>query len=117
MQRIIINNCIGGFGLSREAIYRYAELKGLSPFEQKDPMFPGDEELYFYHSDSKELFFDWEIKRDDWALVKVVEELGDKVNARHAQLKIVEIPDGVQWHIVEPEGCSEYIAENHRTWN
>jgi hypothetical protein len=30
-------------------------------------------------------------------------------------LRIVEIPDGVEWHISEYDGI-EHIAENHRTW-
>lgn len=54
-------------------------------------------------------------KRDDPNLVKVVEELGEKADGRCAHLKIVEIPDGVDWIIEEYDGM-EHIAEVHRTW-
>jgi hypothetical protein len=32
-----------------------------------------------------------------------------------AELAVVEIPDGINWHIGEYDGI-EHIAENHRTW-
>jgi hypothetical protein len=48
--------------------------------------------------------------------VQVVEELGDEANGRCSELSVVEIPDGVQWEIVEYDGL-EHIAEQHRTWS
>lgn len=59
--------------------------------------------------------------RSDSDLVRVVEELGVGgrgvgAGGRHASLKIVEIPDDVDWSIKEYDG-SEHIAENHRTWS
>jgi hypothetical protein len=45
-----------------------------------------------------------------------VQELGEKANDRFSKLKIVEIPDDVQWEIQEYDGW-EHIAENHRTWS
>ena len=59
---------------------------------------------------------DWMIERDDLMLVKVVEFLGDKANGRHAKLKIVEIPDDVEFKIEEYDG-QECVAEAHRTWS
>jgi hypothetical protein len=44
-------------------------------------------------------------------LVAVVEELGSEAG----DLKVIEIPDDVEWIIDEHEG-SEYVAEKHRTW-
>lgn len=49
-------------------------------------------------------------------LVDVVESLGEKANGRHARLKIIEIPDDVNWEIDEYDGY-EHVAEVHRTWN
>ena len=37
-------------------------------------------------------------------------------NGKHATLKIVKIPDGVEWEIEEYDG-REWISEKHRTWN
>lgn len=52
-------------------------------------------------------------------LIRVVEELGGKhregASGRCAELKIVEIPDGVEHEIEEYDG-QEHIAEVHRTW-
>jgi hypothetical protein len=52
-------------------------------------------------------------------LVKVVEELGGGhrtgASGRFANLKVVEIPDGIEYEIDEYDGF-ETIREKHRTW-
>lgn len=53
--------------------------------------------------------------RTDKDLIKVIEELGDKANGACAKLKIVEIPDGIEYEIDEYDGI-ETIREKHRTW-
>ena len=53
--------------------------------------------------------------RHDADLVRVVEELGDTANGRCAELKVVEVPDGVEYEIDEYDGA-ERVAERHRTW-
>jgi hypothetical protein len=57
-----------------------------------------------------------DMERDDPLLVRVVEELGDIANGSHAQLKVVEIPNDVEWVVEEYDG-REWIAETHRTWS
>jgi hypothetical protein len=54
--------------------------------------------------------------RSDPDLIAVVEELGNKANGKCANLKIVEIPDGVDYEIAEYDG-NEHIAEKHRIWD
>lgn len=54
--------------------------------------------------------------RTDKLLIQVVEELGEEANGACAQLKVVEIPDGVEYEISEYDG-NEHIAEQHRTWS
>ena len=49
-------------------------------------------------------------------IVKVVEELGDDANGGFAELKVVEIPDDIEWTIEEYDG-REWISEAHRTWS
>lgn len=56
-----------------------------------------------------------EYERDDLTLVRCIEELGEKANGRCAEIKIVEIPDGVDYQIEEYDG-NEHVAEKHRTW-
>lgn len=48
-------------------------------------------------------------------LVKAVEELGDEANGDCAKLRIVEIPDGIEWEISEYDGM-ESVEEKHRSW-
>jgi hypothetical protein len=48
-------------------------------------------------------------------LVAVVEELGEAAYGECAELSVIEVPDDVEWHIVEYDGL-EHVAENHRIW-
>ena len=67
---------------------------------------------------------DYDIKRDDERLIKVVEELGeeaypilDKENPYEHKLVIIEIPDDVDFRIGEFEcSCGERIVEGRRAW-
>jgi hypothetical protein len=45
----------------------------------------------------------------------LVEEMGEKAGSTYSQLRIVEIPDDVEWQIEEYDG-SEWVSEKHRTW-
>lgn len=91
---VVINNCYGGFGLSKRAQTEYCRLAGVD----------------------EEKFYDREVSRDDPYLIKIVRELGEAANGDHATLKIVEIPGDVLWHIAEYDG-NEWVAEDHRTWS
>ena len=55
------------------------------------------------------------VERSDPNLVRVVEELGSGANGDFSMLKVVEIPDDVEWHVQDNDG-DEWIAESHRTW-
>lgn len=57
-----------------------------------------------------------DVKRNDPNLLRVIEEMGEKANGACATLKVVEIPDDVDWQIEEYDGL-EWIAETHRTWS
>ena len=93
--KVVINNCYGGFSLSDSGIARYLELKGIVVPDKN--------------------FYDRDIPRDDPALIQVVQEMGDAVNNNTSDLKIVDIPDDVEWQIEEYDG-NEWVAEKHRTW-
>lgn len=45
-----------------------------------------------------------------------MEQLGEAADGDYAELKVVEIPDDVQWIVEEYDGA-EWVAEKHRTWN
>lgn len=113
MKKIVINTKYGGFGLSHEAIMRWGELR------KHNLVFKENYGYVSYHMDGmiegEELNVDG-IDRDDFALVKAVEELGEKANGKYANLKVVEIPDDVEcWTIGEYDG-QEWVAECHRKW-
>lgn len=102
--KIVINACHGGFGLSKEAIEQYAKLKGIELGKYN--------KSYFYYEGLSE----HEIPRNDPALIEVVEQMGEEASNRFSELKIVEIPDDVEWTIAEYDGL-EWVAEAHRTWS
>ena len=53
--------------------------------------------------------------RADPILIQVIEELGKKANGTFAKLKVVKIPDGIEYEIDEYDGI-ESIHETHRSW-
>jgi hypothetical protein len=140
--KVVINKCFGGYGLSHKAVMRYFEIKGITVYPEQDEGYwkfwtywlvkPEDrveskEDKAFYSmsiedrraynaAHSAQTVSPREIERNDPVLVQVVEELGDKANGNYAELKVVEIPDDVEYFIEEYDGL-EHIAEVHRTWD
>ena len=143
MIKVVINNCFGGFGLSKEACQLFWNIKGQQVWIEEDIKFksiglftvwlvPPEERIESKEESFYEMSMDerkdynekcslqtWcgrEVGRDDPTLIQVVEQLGDAANGSHAELRIVEIPDGVNWYIEEYDGL-EHVAERHRIWN
>ena len=112
--KIVINSDYGGFSLSDEAILEYGRRKGLNLV--KDENTSWSVSIFYKDSVAKENYFeDREIPRNDPALVEVVEKLGEAAYGFAANLKIVEIPEDVDWYVEENDG-REWVAEKHRTW-
>ena len=93
MTKVVINTFYGGFGLSEESLEDYRKRKNIT----------------------EDTLFDWEIPRDCPVLVEMVEQGGTDVDGIYSELKVVDIPDGVNWYIEEYDGM-EHVAERHRTW-
>ena len=83
--KIVVNRCWGGFGLSQEAL----EEIGIK--------------------------YDFDVKRNDPKLVQVVERLGEAANGYLSNLRVIDIPDDVDWEIDDYDGM-ETIHEKHRSW-
>lgn len=111
--KIVINDCFGGFGLSDQAIEHYAKVKKIELI-RRDATWRTNGYDYYY-ADPQEYFSPRDIPRDDPALVQTVQDLGDEANDFASELKIVEVPDGVDWQIQDYDGI-EWVAETHRTW-
>ena len=95
MTKVVINKCYGGFGLSEKAEALYCAYANISP----------------------DKYFNLEMDRSCPILLQVIEQLGiDECRGRFAELKVVEIPDDVEWGIEEYDG-KEWVAEVHRTWS
>jgi hypothetical protein len=116
MLNVVINECFGGFGLSKEAILRYSEIKGLNLIVVSDDgIIKGRFWDYYYTNGIVEdsNYFDVDdIPRDDPALIQVIKELGETANGDFAELKIVEVPDGVDWSIDKYDGM-ECVCKSH----
>ena len=111
--KIVINTCYGGFGLSDEAIRLYGQLAGITLVEAVVDY--GQNHFYVDSISDENYFSYYDIARDDGFIIEVVETLGDAASGKYAKLKVVEIPDDVEWQIAEYDG-TEHIAEKHRTW-
>jgi len=92
--KVVINGCFGGFGLSDAALQEYKIRSDIT-----------DPDFYYY-----------DIPRDCPVLVAMVEEQGTAINGAFSDLKVVEIPDGINWYIEDYDG-REHVAERHRTWS
>jgi len=135
--KVAINIRHGGFGLSAAAVKRYAELKGkiayffsanedekfapitieqagqdswFTVFDVPNPKEIDENELWNKH------YIGRDYNRTDKDLIQVIEEFGSKVNTDMSEIKVVEVPDDVKWHIDEYDGV-EWIAEDHRCWD
>jgi len=115
--KIVINSDFGGFSLSDEAFERYLTLKGIDYELKECNEYSIVTKIYYRKGQNNDegLLWDHDIERNDPILVQVVEEMGDKSDGTCASLKIVEIPNDVDWEIAEYDG-REHIAEKHRTW-
>jgi hypothetical protein len=112
--KLVINRCYGGFGLSREGILHARAIS-------KCPTWGGVTLKGDVYTDSgKTLDRDFghvsDVERHDPILVRVVEELGATADGAFAKLKVVEIPDGIEYEIDDYDGM-ERVAEKHRTWS
>lgn len=120
MTKICYNACYGGFGLSKEAVQRYFDIKGQQVWIENPHAFNNSlwdftvwlvppeermeqkskEKIYAMSMDERiaynkvywaQIWYDRNVDRHDPVLVQVVEELGDKANGQYAKLRIAEV--------------------------
>ncbi len=132
--KIVINDCYGGFSLSSKAVKYLAQKKseiikatpvqewanptvkdaftinignGFKAHKFAEQFLLKDDIIYEYIEDDE--------NRTHPDLIEVVEKFGKDAWGRHAELKIIKIPDNVEWIICDHHGA-EWVAEKHRTW-
>lgn len=119
--KVVINACFGGFSISKEAAELMAELghqgatEALSEYKNRD-MDDSYERIYSDRGLTRPFYGRFDMNRHDAQLVAAVEALGENADGFCASLKVVEIPDDVQYVIEEYDG-NEHVAEVHRTWS
>jgi hypothetical protein len=144
MAKVVYNACYGGFGLSEKAIRRYAEIKGITLYQETDPKFSNielatwwtvppedrtgivDSKNWNSHSVEERrasndryrqfTFRPNDLDREDPILVQVIEELGDAANGEYAKLRIEEIPDGTLYRIDEYDGNEAVETRDSVDW-
>lgn len=140
--KVVINQCYGGFSLSPEALLwlyengckdiaiEVSEYYGLNKWPEKENQVkedimkfekylanPGTSSsfIHVFTSDRKYVLIGRKIERTNPLLVKCVEINGDRSFGSCAKLEVVEIPDGVEFEIMDYDGM-ETIHEIHRSW-
>lgn len=144
--KVVINVCYGGFGVSTAAlielikmkselvkivpIEKFSGCKNLQEYRKKNPYrvrncnikvrgFERDnspdvlfkKDMVYTPKDGRFLSF-----RSHNDLIEIVEKLGKKSWGEFAELKIIEVPDDVDWIVDEYDG-RETVEEVHRSWN
>ena len=129
--KLVINNCYGGYSLSAKAMKMYYGLKGIECYFFNYSL--GDKNTEISLEEAQQIYFGaYSVKtskrdhntyltnspedRTDPDLVRVVETLGEEANGRCAELKVINIPDGIKWEIDDYDGI-ETVNEVHRSWS
>lgn len=87
--KIVINRCYGGFVLSPRATALFQRIEKCEPCEAG---------------------------RDNPTLIKIVEKLGEAAgDGPGTNLKIVEVPDAVDWYIYDDDGM-ECVVDRRHVW-
>jgi len=128
--KVILNKCFGGFSPSHEAYKLYAKKKGLKLFAYElsaDLRYKraddktgilityttrdyGDHPKYNVFFEENDILYLGSDHREDPVLIEVVEELGKKASSFVSDLRIVNIPDGMDYVIDEYDGIETLHA-------
>ncbi len=139
---IVFNACYGGFSLSEAAVHRYAEIKGITLYVERDRLHRlptywtapesergailDGEEWYAASLEQRQASNEaWnnlqlscrDFRRDDPTLVQVVRELGSAANGMCADLKIAEVPEGERYRIDEYDGNERVMTVDDYEWS
>jgi hypothetical protein len=106
--KVVINRCFGGFSITKEAA-EFMAARG-NAVAKADL---NENKGYWYGYGCAENYSSY--NRTDPDLVAAVETLGEKANGYCAELSVVEIPDDVEYEILDYDGI-ESIVDVKRHW-
>lgn len=124
--KIIINKCFGGFRLSEEAyewliknknwevtsFYKDGYKNPKAQLVRNPDYKPGSTINHKYYS-----VLDEDRLRVNPHVIECLEKLGsEKASSPLSKLKIIEIPDNIEWVIDEYDGV-ESVSEKHEVWS
>lgn len=140
--KVILNKCYGGFQVSDEGYQLYAKKKGLNLYRYNIEIINGGKgiykkvekvdkknywKIYYFTKDMGDnieisdedytkysLYLNYEY-REDKALIETIEELGQNASGSCGNLKVVEIPDNLNYVIDEYDGI-ETLHEKVKVW-
>jgi 7-cyano-7-deazaguanine synthase len=119
-KKVVINKKIGGYGLSNEVIIWLYEQgdEHIAVFKYDEKWKDFEDGIIIENNGIKYILFDEHNKetRDCPLLVKCVELFKEKSNNQFSHLKVVEIPEDIEYIVEEGDTGIEWIAENHRIW-
>lgn len=137
MKKVILNKDFGGFGISKKGYELYARKKGLDLY-MYEAEYSGKKTIY-KRTDNDTLFTKYFTKnfgdtvnisdedykqyslnldegsREDTVLIEVLEELKEEANGKYSDLKIVEIPDDLDYVIDNYDGI-ETLHQKVQEW-
>lgn len=143
MTKVVYNACYGGFSLSDAAVFRYAELKGITLYPEIEPRSGGLTTHWTVPAEEREkhilqgkawdkasteqriasnayysahVIYSRDLKRDDPVLVQVVEEMGDAANGMCAKLRVADLPAGTAYRISEYDGFEGIETRDEVDW-
>jgi hypothetical protein len=106
--KVVINRCFGGFGISKEAAqFMAARGNAVAKAELSE-----NKKFWFGYGHTENYNG---YNRADPDLVAAVEALGEKANGDGTELHVVEIPDDVEYEILDYDGM-ESIVDVKRHW-
>ena len=120
--KIALNKCYGGFGLSDAVHEKLIEL-GVPHYKTWNDIPKKKTEPYVVDSGKDDKLFGKyysnfrdDDKRNHPLLIQAIENIGiNKASSSLAEIRIVEIPDGIDYEIDDYDGV-ETIHETHRSW-
>lgn len=114
--KVVINKCYGGFSISTAGLALMCEMGNALAIKEMEEWKANPDRTLDSLSGPRGTHYIFDLPRNDPHLVAMVERLGEEESGgAHASLRVVEIPDGVEWEIDEYDGM-ERVAETHRTW-